>query len=160
MLSLSRQERRRDKSLADTVCGSKLCKHSSGVPVSAHSKLESAWSLHPLRRWALLLLHCLLSSFITGGTAVSKPKYRDIQICNQTLHLSFKQQAISVADSLVAKARTTRDTMVSRREVKSTEHIGSSERSRNNCFQIGSKRCFADGKPQAHYQMYQLPKQQ
>lgn len=123
MLSLSRQERRRDKSLADTVCGSKLCKHSSGVPVSAHSKLESAWSLHPLRRWALLLLHCLLSSFITGGTAVSKPKYRDIQICNQTLHLSFKQQAISVADSLVAKARTTRDTMVSRSKIHRTHWL-------------------------------------
>lgn len=78
------------------------------------------WSPQPQRRWALLLLHCLLPSFITGRNAVSEPRHRDSQVRTESLYLRFKQQAISDAHSLVTKARAIRDTMVSRREVKST----------------------------------------
>lgn len=117
-------------------------------------------SLHPWRRWALLLLHCLLPSFLTGRKAILEPRHRDIQIRTQTLHLRFKQQVISVAHSLVTKAKAIRDTIVSRREVKSIGTHGCWERSKSNCFQMSSKQYFAKGKPQTHYQMWELPEQQ
>jgi len=61
----------------------------------------------------------VLPSFIAGGNAILEPKHWDIQKRIQTVHLSFKQQAISIAHSLVTMARAIRGVMVPRREVKS-----------------------------------------